>query len=156
MIVIWRYDAARALSPFLQFASNTSPEALSVMQRLLSDASWLGVGAGALSEVAPIYQDLGGSIIQPPSTISASAIELGVPMTLFVMAIAIWLAAILYRGALNRGRDAFYPAAVASAAILLLGEAFCDPSLLNAGVAIFGDALIGLGLAQSVSGRESF
>jgi hypothetical protein len=156
MVIVWRYDSTRALSPFLQFATASSQDAISVTQRLLSDTSWLGAGAGTLAAVLPIYQDLGGSTIQPPSTISVFAIELGWPMTLFVLAIAVWLAATLYRGALNRGRDAFYPAAAAAATAVLIGEAFCDLSLLNACVAVFGDALIGLGLAQSVSGKGSF
>jgi len=154
MIVVWRYDSSQALSPLLQFATGGSPEAISATQRLLSDTPWLGVGAGTSAAVLPIYQDLGGSISQPPSTMAAVAIELGLPMAFFVMATVTWLIAILYRGALNRGRDSFYPAAAAAGALVLLGEAFCDPSLLNASVAVFADALIGLGIAQRVSGKR--
>lgn len=154
MIIVWRYDPSQPLSPFLQFATAASPEAISVTQRLLSDTSWLGVGAGTLAAVMPIYQDFGGSISQPPSTMAALVIEVGLPMAFLVTAMAAWLVAILYRGALNRRRDSFYPAAAAAGALVLLGQAFCDPSLLNASVAVFGDALIGLGLAQSVSGKR--
>jgi hypothetical protein len=156
MIVVWRYDATRAISPFLQFATASTPNAISVTQRLLSDTPWLGVGAGTFTSILPLYQDLGSPIAQPPSTIARIAIELGWPMTLFVLGSALWLATLLFRGALSRGRDAFYPATAAAATVLLLGQAFCDPSLLNACVAVFGDALIGLGLAQSVSGRDRF
>jgi hypothetical protein len=63
------------------------------------------------------------------------------------------LIVVLYRGALVRGRDSFYPAAAAACAIIILGQAFCDTSLLNSCVAVVGDAVIGLGLAQSVSHR---
>jgi hypothetical protein len=38
--------------------------------------------------------------------------------------------------------------------IVGLGEAFCNTSLLNSSVAVIGDAIIGLGLAQSISGRD--
>ena len=68
--------------------------------RLLANGNrrnWLGVGAGTLAAVMPIYQDLGGSISQPPSTMAALVIELGLPMAFLVTAMAAWLVAILYR-----------------------------------------------------------
>jgi hypothetical protein len=155
MIVLWRYNSTRALSPFLQFATASPPDAISAAQRMLSDTSWLGAGAGNFAALLPLYQDLGSSVTQPPSTISALAIELGWPMALFAIALAIWLAVILYRGALNRGRDSFYPAAAAAGAVIMLGEAFCDASLLNSCIAVMVGALMGLGLAQTISSRDS-
>jgi hypothetical protein len=155
MIVLWRYDSTRALSPFLQFATASSSDAISVTQRMLSDASWLGAGAGTFSALLPLYQDLGSSVTQPPSTMSALAIELGWPMAVFAIAFAIWLAVILYRGALNRGRDSFYPATAAAGAVMMLGEAFCDSSLLNSCIAVMIGALMGLGLAQTISSRDN-
>jgi hypothetical protein len=155
IIVFWRYNSTRALSPFLQFVTASSPDAISVTQRMLSDAPWLGAGAGTFTALLPLYQDLGSAVTQPPSTISALAIELGWPMAVFAVAIAIWLAVILYRGALNRGRDSFYPAAAAAGAVMVLGEAFCDASLLNSCIAVMIGGLIGLGLAQMISSRDS-
>lgn len=154
MIILWRYDFGRGL-PLVQFASASSADAISTIQRMLSDNRWVGTGAGTFLALIPIYQDLGSAITQPPSTISGFAVELGLPMSLFAIALAAWLIVIFYRGALNRGRDSFYPAAAAAGAVIMLGEAFCDASLLNTSVAIIGDALIGLGLAQRVSGRDS-
>lgn len=155
MVVIWRYDSSRALSPLFQFATGLSADAASMTQRMLSDSRWTGTGAGTFAAVLPIYRNLGSSVTQPPTTISGLAVELGLPMTLFVIALAAWLIAVLYHAALNRGRDSFYSAAAAAGVIILLGEAFCDSSLLNASVAVFGDALIGLGLAQRFSGRDN-
>jgi hypothetical protein len=72
-------------------------------------------------------------------------------MAIFTIAIAIGLVVNLYRGALVRGRDSFYPAAGAACTIIILGQAFCDSSLLQSGVAVVGGIMIGVGLAQSVS-----
>jgi hypothetical protein len=154
MIILWRYDSVRALSPFLQFATAASSDAISVAQRLLSDTGWLGTGAGTYAPLLPIYQELGSSVTRAPSTASAFAIELGSPMALFTIAATIGLIVVLYRGALDRGRDSFYPAAAAACTIIILGQAFCDTSLLHSCVAVVGDAVIGLGLAQSVSHRD--
>jgi hypothetical protein len=85
---------------------------------------------------------------------SALAIELGWPMAVFAIATAIWLVVILYRGALTRGRDSFYPAAAAAGAVMVLSEAFCDASLLNSCIAVMISALMALGLAQTISSRD--
>lgn len=154
MTIVWRYDSARAVSPFLQFTSAKSAEAISVTQRLVSDAGWQGTGAGTFEALVPMYRDLGGSIASAPSTTSAFAVELGWPMTLMLIAIAMSLVVTLYRGALARGRDSFYPAAAAACGVVMLGQAFCDASLLNSSTAVLADAIIGLGLAQSISARN--
>jgi hypothetical protein len=154
MIVLWRHDTTLTSSPLLQFASTSSPEAISTMQRMLSDTRWLGTGAGTFGAVLPIYQDLGSSLTSPPSTVLGFAIELGLPMTLFSIGIVVWLVITLYRGALHRGRDSFYPALAAASTVVLLAQAFCDASLMNSSVAIVAATLVGLGLAQSVSGRD--
>jgi hypothetical protein len=155
MIVIWRHDSVRMLSPFLQFATAASPDAILVAQRILSDTGWQGTGAATYAQLLPIYQEFGSSVTKAPSTASAFAIELGWPMTVFIIAAAIGLVVMLYRGALIRGRDSFYPAAAAACTIIILFQTFCDTSLSNSGVAMVGDAVIGLGLAQSISNRES-
>jgi hypothetical protein len=155
MIVLWRYDPGRTLSPFLQFAIAAAPDAISVAQRMLLDTGWLGTGGATYAPLLPIYQELGSSVTTPPSTASAFAIELGWPMALFTIALAVGLIGKLYRGALVRGRDSFYPAAATGCAIIILGQAFCDASLLHSSVAVVGDAVIGLGLAQSVSRGNS-
>lgn len=154
MIILWRYDSVRTLSPFLQFATAASPDAISLAQRILSDTGWQGAGAATYAQLLPIYQEFASSVTKAPSTASAFAIELGWPIALFAIALTIGLIAVLFRGALIRGRDSFYPAAAAACAVIVLGQAFCDTSLLQPGVAVVVDAVIGLGLAQSVSQRE--
>lgn len=154
MIVLWRYDSLRALSPFLQFATTTSREAIAVAQRILSETAWQGTGAATYPQLLPIYQELGSSVAKAPSTAATYAIELGLPVTLFIIATAIGLVIVLFHGALVRGRDSFFPAAAAAGTIVILCQAFCDTSLLNSCIAVLCDALIGLGLAQSISHRE--
>jgi hypothetical protein len=152
MIILWRYDSTGVRSPFLQFATSASPDAILAAQRILSDTSWLGTGAATYAALLPIY---GSSVTRAPSSVATFAIELGWPMTLFTIAAAIGLVVVLYHGALVRGRDSFYPAAAAACVVIILGQAFCDTSLLHSCVAVIGDAVIGLGLAQSVSRGNS-
>jgi hypothetical protein len=140
-----------ALPPVLQFATAASADSISVAQRILADTGWLGTGAGTYAQLLPIYQELGNLVTTPPSTAAALVIEFGWPMTLFVFALGIAVIAALYRGALVRGRDSFYPAAAAACTIILLPQTFCDASLLRTGIAVLGDAIVGLGLAQSIS-----
>ncbi len=151
MIVVWRFDSDRALSPLLQFATAAPASSIAVAQRLLADTGWFGAGAGAYAVLLPIYQDFGSAITQASSAVAALVVGLGLPMTLVAIGIGLWLIVRLYGGALARGRDSFYAAAAASGALILLGEAFCDTSLLQAGIAGTGSVLIGIGLAQSVS-----
>jgi hypothetical protein len=151
MIILWRYNAGSPLPLVLQFATAASADSISVARRILADTSWLGTGAGTYAQLLPIYQELGNLVTTPPSTVAAWVIELGWPMTLFVFALGIGIVVALYRGALVRGRDSFYPATATACAVVLLLQAFCDASLLRTGIAVLADAIIGLGLAQSVS-----
>lgn len=151
MVVIWKYDTTRLLSPLLQFA-NASPDSA---QRMLADSGLKGFGAGTFASALPLYESSVNSGSSPPTTISAIAIELGWPLALAILAFAFLLLSMLYRGALNRGRDSFYPILSAACIVIAVGQAFCDPSLLHPSVAIIFDAIIGLGLAQSVSQRGS-
>lgn len=89
--------------------------------------------------------------LQAPTLAAALAIEWGRPALAVAVASAIWLLIILFRGALSRGRDSFFPAAAAACVVILIGEAFCDGSLALSAVAVVSEIMIGLGLAQSVS-----
>lgn len=104
MIVLWRYNSASGLSPFLQFATSSPSDAISITRRILSDTGWAGIGAGAYVLMLPIYQELGALVTKAPSTAAALAIELGRPMALLAVAVAIGLAVIFFRGAVVRGR----------------------------------------------------
>ena len=151
MIVAWRYDGSRPVSGLLQFATTISSDALDPIRRMISDANWTGTGGGTFAVLPPIYGDPGLLLTRPPTTASSIAIEWGRPALFIVIAMAIQLIIVLFLGALARGRDSFYSAAAASCVVILLGEAFCDASLLRSSVALIGEIVVGLGLAQSVS-----
>lgn len=151
MIVAWRSNSAGGLSPFLQFANSAPPDAISIARRILADSRWMGIGGGTYALLLPIYQELGAPVTKIPSTAAALAIELGWPLALFAIGLAIGLVVVFFRGAFVRGRDSFYPAAAAACVIILLGQAFCDMSLLHSCVAIVADLVVALGLAQSKS-----
>jgi hypothetical protein len=137
----------------LRFDMTEAPPSLAAAQRIIADTGWLGSGAGTYAALLPIYQDTGDAVTpsNAPTTAAALAVELGRP-ALWIAVIAA-LAAIVWliRGALQRGRDSFFPAAGASAGVVLLVEAFCDASLLASTTIIIAAALLGLALSQSTS-----
>ena len=150
MIVIWRYGGNQALPFVLQFAT-TSGEATATAQRMLADTGWLGSGGGTFAALLPIYQDAGATAVRPPTTVAGLAIEWGRPAMLAAVACVIWLIIVLFRGALARGRDSFYPAGAAACVVFLLGQAFCNVGLSQSAVSLLVEVVIGLGLAQSTS-----
>jgi predicted branched-subunit amino acid permease len=120
---------------------------------MLADTRWMGNGAGGFGALLPIYQDIDRSVAGPyaPTTVATVVIELGRPALYALVLIAVILLIQLLRGALQRGRDSFYPTVGAGCVVLLTFEAFCDPALLEKPTNIIAGAIIGLALAQSVS-----
>jgi hypothetical protein len=85
-----------------------------------------------------------------PTAAAAGAIELGRPMWVLLVVIAIAIAGALLGAALRRGRDWCYPGAAASCIIALVLESFVDLTLFATAIMVITSAAIGLGLAQSV------
>jgi hypothetical protein len=137
----------------LAFAAQAPNSMLAITQRILADVPWMGTGAGTFSLLLPIYRDAGDTIIEAlaPTAAAEIAIELGRPLlwaTVVTLMVGIF---VLLRGALERGRDSFYPAAGASALILLLLLGFCDKGVLGTPVGICAAAILGLAIAQRQS-----
>lgn len=137
----------------ISFASHTSQATNQTIQSMLSDTRWMGNGAGSFDALLPIYQTIDSSIAghYAPTSAATIVIELGRPALYVILLIAVILLVQLLRGALQRGRDSFYPTAGASCIVLLTLEAFCDAALLEKSVTIIASAVIGLALAQSIS-----
>lgn len=124
-----------------------------VVSRMLADIPWFGSGAGTFSALLPIYAGVDDftTAAMAPTAAAAIAVEIGRPMMSIAVLIAVAIAIVLLRGAMLRGRDLIYPAAAASCVVLMAIEAFVDATLLDATVLTIASAVIGLGLAQTVS-----
>ena len=137
----------------LRYASHAQGSLIAISERIVAETRWLGTGAGTFGALLPIYGDPSANPldISAPTAVAQISVELGRPMLVAILIIAISLLVMLSRGALQRGRDAFYPAAGAGCMVVLMLEAFCDASLLNTAVLICAAAALGLALAQRVS-----
>ena len=130
-------------------------ESLALARRAIADTPWLGSGVGTYRLLVPTYQHFGSApALEPPSTAISIAIEWGKPALFILVAFAVELFVFVFRCAVRRGRDAFFPSAAAGAVLVMLGEAFCDSSLLTTTVQIVVAMMVGLSLSQSV-GRTS-
>jgi hypothetical protein len=123
-----------------------------IAQRILSDVTWTGTGAGTFGFLSPIYRtadETGASAA--PTAAASTLIELGRPMLLVVVSLillGIWM---LIHGALRRGRDSFYSAAGAGCLTALLILAFGNAGVLGPATSLFAGVILGLALAQSRS-----
>jgi hypothetical protein len=137
----------------LRYASYSQSSLISITQRIIADTGWRGTGAGTFELLLPIYGDSSTVTVGMPAPTTAAqiAIELGRPALWAILIMTIVVLFLLLRGALQRGRDSFYPAAGAACIVVLTLEAFCDASLFSTAVLICTVAALGLGLAQRVS-----
>ncbi|HZV06162.1 MAG TPA: hypothetical protein VE999_13875, partial [Gemmataceae bacterium] len=131
----------------IRFASTVQAAAIGP---LVADASIFGSGAGTLGKLLPIYG------IHKPSDFTATAasiltVEIGRAGLGLLALVAICATLLLIRGAIVRNRYSYFPAAAASSIILVGLGAFVDSSLFKTPILILLAAVVGLGLAQSVS-----
>jgi hypothetical protein len=153
IVVIGSRLATRAATLTLAFATNTSEILISITQRILADAPWTGIGAGALASILPVYREAeiaeSGAVV--PTAAAKIAIELGWPM-LWAIVVAVMAGIfLLLRGALNRGRDSFYAAAGAGSLVFVVLWAFCDIGVLGTPAGICTASIVGLAVAQCKS-----
>lgn len=133
--------------------SDAPPALVEMVETMMVDAGWAGTGGGTFSALLPIYQqaDERGLQVAAPTSAAEIVVELGQPALWIIVAMAIAAIIYLLRAALLRGRDSFYAAAAASTVIIVVLEGFIDPSGLARPVGLFVAAIVGLGIAQSVS-----
>ena len=152
--------AAIALQPHRQtmdltlaFAARAPAPLIALTQRVLTETSWAGTGAGTFAAVLPIYRDIDeqttGSVA--PTAAAAIAAEMGRPFLWAILIAVIALALTLLRGAVRRGRDSFYSMAGAGSVVVITLLAFGNVGLLNMPVFVITAAVVGIAIAQSKS-----
>ncbi|SCB43155.1 hypothetical protein GA0061099_1007211 [Bradyrhizobium yuanmingense] len=135
----------------LRLVPEMGTEAKAALERMLADTRWFGAGAGTFAAVGRIYQSDAGAVLTAPS--AATSVFAGMGWVGLVAMIAVSLLALvrLFVGALQRGRDSFFPAAAAACVLFALVQSFAGPGLLHPAAILCLSVILGLGLSQSVS-----
>ncbi|WP_244607758.1 hypothetical protein [Bradyrhizobium vignae] len=139
----------------LRLVPEMGTETKAVLERMLADTRWLGAGAGTFAAMGRIYQSDAGAVLTAPS--AATSVFAGTGWIGLAAMIAVSLIALvrLFFGALQRGRDSFFPAAAAACVLFALVQSFAGPGLLHPAAILCLSAIVGLGLSQSVSQSSS-
>ncbi|WP_225112346.1 MULTISPECIES: hypothetical protein [unclassified Bradyrhizobium] len=135
----------------LRLVPEMGTETKAALERMLADTRWFGAGAGTFAAVGRIYQSDAGAVLTAPS--AATSVFAGMGWVGLVAMIAVSLLALvrLFVGALQRGRDSFFPAAAAACVLFALVQSFAGPGLLHPAAILCLSVILGLGLSQSVS-----
>jgi hypothetical protein len=135
------------------FAAAPQSPLIELSRRISAETGWLGTGAGTFAAVLPIYRDVAEVAVGDlaPTAAAAIAIEMGKPFLFGSLIAGLALVVALLRGAVRRGRDACYPIAGASCAIVTLILAFNNSGLFNTSVLVILAVTLGLAIAQSKS-----
>jgi hypothetical protein len=136
--------------PRLAFVKK-DPATLELTQRILADAPFLGVGAGAFSAIVPIYQfgDFEGQDRRAVTAAAKLSIEMGRTALWTALTAAAVAVVALLRASAKRGRDSFYASAAASCLVTLIVLAFVNVGLFGATLPILSAIILGLGIAQT-------
>ena len=135
----------------LRLAPNMGAEARAALERMLADTRWFGAGAGTFAAVGRIYQSDAGAALTAPTTATAIFAGMGaIGLAVSVLTALIALVRLFF-GALQRGRDSFFPAATAACVLFALVQSFAGSGLLHPTAILCLAVIVGLGLSQSVS-----
>ncbi|MFK4489238.1 hypothetical protein [Bradyrhizobium sp. USDA 336] len=135
----------------LRLVPEMGTETKAALERMLADTRWFGAGAGTFAAVGRIYLSDAGAVLTAPS--AATSVFAGMGWLGLVAMIAVSLLALvrLFVGALQRGRDSFFPASAAACVLFALVQSFAGPGLLHPAAILCLSVILGLGLSQSVS-----
>jgi hypothetical protein len=154
-VIALRLAADPLVNPLFRFAKSDAANAAATL-RMMSDANWTGAGVGTYQALAAIYRDAVGVPRQAAiDTIASTILEWGRVGVLIAFVLLLQSLLALFRGALSRGKDSFYPASAAACLATVLCEAFCDASFTDITVQMLTAIIVGLGLSQSASNRAA-
>lgn len=139
----------------LRLVPEMGAETNAALEHMLADTRWFGAGAGTFAAVGRIYQSDAGAFLAAPS--AATSVFAGMGWIGLAAMITVSLIALvrLFFGALQRGRDSFFPAAAAACVLFALVQSFAGPGLLRPAAILCLSVIVGLGLSQSVSQSSS-
>ncbi|QAU48765.1 hypothetical protein [Bradyrhizobium guangzhouense] len=137
----------------LRLAPDVGAETKAALERMLADTRWFGAGAGTFSAVARIYQSDASEALLAPSTATAIFADMGWIGLAVAGAACVLALTRLFFGALQRGRDSFFPTAAAACLLFALVQSLAGPGLLRPAAILCFSVIVGLGLSQSVSSR---
>lgn len=135
----------------LRLVPDMGAETRAALERMLADTRWFGSGAGTFSAVGRIYQSDAGAALLAPSAATAIFADMGWIGLSTAVVVSVIALMRLFFGALQRGRDSFFPAATAACLLFALIQSFAGPGLLRPAAILCLSVIVGLGLSQSVS-----
>jgi hypothetical protein len=151
IVVTWLLEKGPSDSALLRLVPAISSDARAALERIIADGHWFGAGAGTFTAIGRIYDPQVSGALVAPSTAVALLVDTGWIGLVGAILASITFLVNLFRGALERGRDSFFPAAAAACLTFTLGEAFVGAGLLQTSVVTVVAVITGLGLSQSVS-----
>ena len=156
ILAAWLFDRNAAASGLLRFIAPPASDTMITLQRLIADSRWFGSGTNTFDVLGRIYQnDATIEALRAPTSAIALAVETGWVGLLIFLCCSLALFVRLCRGALERGRDWFFPAVTAAGVALCLCSSFVTQGFFNPPVALTLAVLVGIGLAQSYSQTAS-
>ena len=135
----------------LRLVPEMGGETRAALERMLADTRWFGAGAGTFAAVGRIYQSDAGAALTAPSAAPPVFAGLGWIGLGIMMVVSLIALVRLFFGALQRGRDSFFPATTAACVLFALVQSFAGPGLLRPAAILCLSVIVGLGLSQSVS-----
>jgi O-antigen ligase len=123
--------------------------------RLIADHPWFGTGEGTFVWSFPSYRSgdvsMQGVWDHAHNTLLEVAADMGIPFATFLFVVWIFIIAILFRAVWMRRRDRLVATCALSIAVLASTHSLIDFSLQIPGYSIPALALIGTGLARSLT-----
>lgn len=121
--------------------------------RMIADHPWFGTGLGTFASIYPSYRSPEGNIRVVWEVVHSTplelAVEVGIPLTLII--VAAWIAAltVLWMGSQRSRRETVIPLAAFGAALIAVLHSSFDFSLQVSGYAMVVFAIAGIGLAEA-------